>query len=118
MKSDIKKSEEMLKALTLLLELRKEIEASMEDEKEETSKEGEILNDLKNDFTSCFKWALNLEHKEKVDAEEGKKIWERLHPDLPIPRVCLCEAGSIGHSFTMLFLMDAYPHYLKHKNKQ
>lgn len=53
-----------------------------------------------------------------MDTEEAEKTWKKAHPDLPVPRVCFMKNKVDHYTFTMLFLMDAYPLYVEHKKNK
>jgi hypothetical protein len=108
-KENVEFAESLLKTLKDLIELREE---SKEQEQDDTD-EKEILKSLKDDYDAFFKWALNLEDNESLCAENAKKRWKELHPNLPLPRVCYVEEKLVGNSFTLLFIMDAFSLYLK-----
>jgi hypothetical protein len=113
-KESLELTEALLKNLQQLVAIRDEMQEK-DDETESNDDDQEIIDSMKKDYESCFEWALNLKENEKVDISGSKKIWEALHPTLPVPRVCLVPPEKIGYGYSMLFLMDAYPLYLKSK---
>ncbi len=117
-KEKLQTTELLLKTLQQLVELRDQLEEKdKEEESGDETQHKKNLYELKEDYELCFKWALNLDGDTRLGAEDTKKRWDSLHPGLPIPRVCLCDPEDIGSGFTMLFLMDAYPLFIKEKDK-
>jgi hypothetical protein len=110
-KESLELTEALLKNLQQLVAIRDEMMG--ENETESDSDEQKILDSMKKDYEDCFEWALNLKDHEKLDVGASKHLWEALHPTLPVPRVCLVSPEKLGSGYTMLFLMDAYPLYLK-----
>jgi hypothetical protein len=113
-KESLELTEALLKNLQQLVAIRDEMEEKG-DTTESNDDDQEIIDSMKKDYEDCFEWALGLKDNEKLDVSGSKKIWEALHPTLPVPRVCLVSPEKLGSGYTMLFLMDAYPLYLKSK---
>lgn len=116
---DKKEMKEVLfNLLEALLALRKEIEEARCDEEVDpyTPSERRLIVELKKDYNGFFKWALDLEDGDGICHCDLAPKWKELHPDLPVPRVALLKEDP-SKNF-MLFLMDGYPLYLKHKEKE
>lgn len=81
---------------------------------EKQMRDREIIKGLKKDYFDFFKWALDLDEEESILHHEIAKKWKELHPNLPVPRAALLEQENAPYG-QMIFIMDAYPLYLKYK---
>ncbi len=79
------------------------------------SDDKKIMLALKKDYIGFFEWALGLEEDKGLAYDEMAPKWKELHPDLEIPRVITFKEGPQSSMVLQLFIMDAYPLYLKYK---
>ena len=76
----------------------------------------EILVSMQKDYDEFFKWALDISQDADVSKQEGKNRWERLHPDLPLPRVFRFKRQIPNTVFTLFFFLDAFPLFVAYKS--
>ena len=124
-----KNSEDLLTEILLniksLSELRSNImnfpsdfesECREEEEKEEEVDDHPIFDSLKKDYEDFMNWAFATKDL-RTSKIKARKIWKKLHADLPMPRSLNVEVHFESEMATICLLMDAYPLYLESKKK-
>lgn len=107
--------EEELKML--INKIADSFEKRFEDKEDCDEEEGcEILQSLEDDYNDFLYWATGKVNT-TCHKEEAKRVWKKRHPNLPIPRILMSEYSMSSVMSTICLLMDAYPLYLKSKNK-
>lgn len=86
-------------------------------EDDEDDEECEILESLEQDYKDFMEWAFGSARAIQTSKRKSVKIWKKLHPGLPVPRVMQTEKGLNPNMSTICLFMDAYPLYLAEKNK-
>ncbi len=82
----------------------------------EDDEDAEIFDDLNAIHSEFMRWCFGISESVKWSFPKSRKYWQKLHPELPIPRVLTLE-NSIDSNVANLFLMlDAYPMFLEEKN--
>jgi hypothetical protein len=100
----------------LRTQLKKRAEKKDEDEDVEDHKDRKLKEEIRKDFNGFFRWSLDLDPDDRIKHSELVTKWKELHPDLPVPRSALMKYDC-DPSFA-LFIMDGYPLYLKHREKE
>jgi hypothetical protein len=98
-----------------VLEKIKEILEFGEQFEREEDEEHKLIDSLKKDYNDFFFWALG-EKKETIKKNEMSKIWEKIHPGLPLPRIFQIKTDLGKGLATVCFFMDAYPLYLANED--
>src|SRR5271170_741205 len=85
--------------------IREDEDEDYEDDDEEMDTE---IESLKKDYKDAMAWAFGNERK-NVSKEKSIRLWEKRHPDLPMPRI-MKSSYDVPNAFcSICLLMDIYP---------
>jgi hypothetical protein len=99
-----------------ILEKMKELLELCAEKEDDDDEEEEILKSIKKDYDEFFFWATGDSLK-KVNKGELLIKWQKLHPQLAIPRILLINYDLGKELSTVCLFMDAYPLYLESLKK-
>lgn len=89
-----------------------------EQEKNDDDDEGcEILEELDQEYRVIVEWCFGVNEKVVWSKSKTRKVWKRLHPNLPLPRILESEGKTGPLQMIIGLLIDAYPMYLAEKKK-
>lgn len=88
-----------------------------EEDDDDDEEQCEYAESLKKDYNECHEWAFGGEIA-ITNKVQGRNLWEKLHPDLPVPRILKTQVSTSDKFGTIGMLMDVYPLYLKYKESK
>lgn len=92
-------------------------------ERLQESSKCEYIESLNKEFEDLLLWAFNGKDNlfaptnNILDREKDLATWVRLHKDLPVPRVLLCEHWLSFPVYIFYLILDIYPLYLAEHGK-
>ncbi len=100
----------------LLKLLQRVTEEECENEEEDDDEGCELIESLNNDFQDYQNWLWG--DNKSFSKKEAIKIWKKLHPKHPVPRVLQSEKEIDQKLRDIAVMFDAFPIYLAEKNKE